>query len=188
MRDKLVAASPDRREPSNLRRRFALAVPAFALLVASTFVGTLFPVGLEEAERFQENIQQKVAGMDFLGAFGFIFMNNLTALLIMHVPLFGLLFGMYVTFSTGNFLGGISTLSGINPVLAFVTTFILPHAIPEFFAYSLAFVESYTCAKLLWRRKFKEALRDEVTSALLSGAILAAAAAMEAALILLFGF
>lgn len=183
----LVPAGPKGHEPSRLRRRFALAVPAFALLLMSTFAGTLFPVGPEEAKRFQEDIAQRFTGMGFAGVFGFIFLNNFAALLLMHVPLLGLLFGIYVTFSTGTFLGGLSALSGVNPALALVTTFVLPHAIPEFFAYSLAFVESYICAKLVWRRRFREAARDELTSMISSGAILAAAAAIEAALILLLG-
>lgn len=167
-----------------LRERFALALPVFAVLLVSTFLGTLFPVGPEEAGRFQRDVVERVSGAGFEGALVLIFANNLLALFLMHVPLLGILFGLYVTFSTGNFLGGLSALTGINPMLAFLTTFLLPHAIPEFLAYSLAVAESYLSARLLWRRRFKEAARDELLSLLTSGAILAAAAAVEAGLLL----
>jgi hypothetical protein len=156
---------------------------AFCIVMFSMMAGTFFPANPTEVEEYQRLIVATTGDKNFSEILAYIATNNFFVLLLMHIPGLGCVIGLLTIFSTGSILGGFSIMSGLNPVLVFFVNLVIPHSIPELFAFSVALATSAISMRLLLKKEFKAALMHETASLVFSGAILALAAVIEAFLI-----
>ena len=165
-------------------RRVGIAILFFALSFATTLLGSLSNISLSEAQSIMEDIEgfRKILDTQSLGT-ALIFGNNFIHCLIMFIPILGPLYGFYVLYNTGRVIAAIGIISGNNPVSLMLALFILPHALIEYIAYSLAMSESLWFTYMAIKHNLREELNNACKLIVLSAALLLLAAFIEVALI-----
>jgi len=165
------------------RERLPLIGLSFAVLFVSTLIGTFMPVDPELAKQIEEAYKQ----FEQYGP-SVILLNNAFASIIMMVPLLGLGSAVYVAYTTGIALASVSSLAGIDPRLSFMFTFLMPHSILEFLAYSLALSENLAiCQRILTRKELDKELRYLLATLIMVTIILTIGALVETATINVLG-
>jgi len=125
-----------------------------------TVAGTLTPLNTEEAAKINQELnktQELVRGADLFRGTTMIFGNNFVLCLIFFIPIFGLIFGFSVLYSTGVAIAAQCISSKVPPLVGLFSLFIFPFTWLEFLAYSMAFAQSvwliYRIIQRAWKRE-----------------------------------
>lgn len=98
-------------------------------------IGAMSKVSYEEANNFGNEFLSIMEDTDGLG----IFINNFLSTLPMFIPGFGIIWGLYIAWSTGfGFAAIISTMPGLSEIQPLSILFLSPFGIIELIAYSVA--------------------------------------------------
>ena len=140
-----------------LQDRMIVFLIVFMLCIIVTVIGTLVGVKPSEAQDIIREMNKVENAVKVIGA-QLIFGNNLMYTLVMFVPVAGPGFGFYVLYNTGRILAAYGTISGVNPVFAFLFLFAFPFTWMEYISYTLAISESLWMTYALIKRNFKNEL------------------------------
>jgi len=173
----------------SVSKRLTFMAIFFAVSFASTFAGALSSMDLSDAQMIIRETEElrdiilKTPGIGIATIFG----NNLIYCLLMFVPALGLIQGIYVLYSTGRVLAALGLVYGSNPLYLLFVTFIFPHAIMEYIAYSIALSEGFWLTYVTVRqglRAAKHELNNTAKAVAISTVILLLAAIIEMYMIL----
>ena len=115
------------------------------LFSASYQIGSMMEVDKQEAEKFLEEFEELVEGIDAMG----IFTHNTSIALPMFIPGFGVGWGLFSAWSTGYAFASIVSLTPIlADVPALTLLYLSPFGVMELVAYSLGTSRSYI---LIWK-------------------------------------
>jgi len=157
------------------KERRPLILLSFVVLMGSMFAGTFTPADprlLEELNRLVQEVQE--------GGYAAVFVNNAIIALTFFVPLLGLGSGFSASFTTGAAMSALAQEAGMNAQILFLTTMIMPHAVIEFGAYSLALAENLVIMqKVLSRKSIRAEIGPLVSTVLLTLGLLILAAIVE---------
>lgn len=107
----------------------------------------------------------------------------------MFVPFVGIVIGTIVLFNTGSVLAAqtitlnASNVTGIPPILIFALLFVFPFVWLEFISYSTGLSESFWLIRRGLQGEWKREIKNLGKLVLITAALLAAGALIEAALI-----
>ena len=105
----------------------------------------MMEVDTQEAEKFLEEFEELIEGIDAMG----IFVHNTSIALPMFIPGFGVGWGLFSAWSTGYAFASIVSLTPIlADVPALTLLYLSPFGLMELTAYSLATSRSYI---LIWK-------------------------------------
>jgi len=168
---------------STSHRALAVAV-FFAIGFLATLAGSLSTVESSEAKEIVQQVEELrefILNSPELGS-AMIFGNNMIHCLTMFIPVLGLVRGLYVLYSTGRALAALGLVYNSNPLYLTVITFIFPHAVLEYLAYSIALSEGFWLTYVLVKKNLKSFRGEIVETAKmisLSSLILLSAAFIE---------
>ena len=132
----------------NRKRLFAFLIFA-GLFTAAYFIGSQTEVSEEDALAFQEEFEELIDGIDGIG----IFLHNGALAMVMFIPGFGVAWGFFSAFSTGQ---AFSALALLNPIIADIIPLALlyasPFGIKELVAYSISTSRSFLLAHKLLKK------------------------------------
>jgi uncharacterized membrane protein SpoIIM required for sporulation len=147
----------------------------FSTLLLASFQG--FNAPPEVADQIATEVESLAATTTWAD----IFLNNFLLTLVTFIPIFGVLFAVYVQFNTGYALGALSQVYGVNNVQATLTILVTPVGILEYSAYVLALAESIIIVHSAYKKELKKRLVNHtwktliiVASLLLIGAVVEA--------------
>ena len=110
------------------------------LFTGSYYIGSQTEVSQEDAELFMEEFEELIDDIDGIG----IFLHNSFIAALMFVPGFGVGWGLFSAFQTGQAFSAIATLTpeiaNIHPL---ALLYVSPFGIMELVAYSLGISRSY---------------------------------------------
>jgi hypothetical protein len=151
----------------------------------ATSIGVLTPLSKTDAD--QKN--QQVENLRNAASAQSILENNLIICLMMFIPIFGPVFGLYALYNSGVYIEAqvIATSLGVPPLLALLTEFLLPVIWLEFIAYSTAFAESFWLIRRSMQGLFKKEIKNAAILIAISALLLLVGAIIEIALIKAFG-
>ncbi|HVP16965.1 MAG TPA: stage II sporulation protein M [candidate division Zixibacteria bacterium] len=173
-------------------RRIIIIGIFFLFTILVTVVGILTPMSPQQIADENNDLnktQQQIQSMDFAHRTAAIFLNNFEICLLMFVPFIGIVIGTIVLFNTGSVLAAqtitlnASHATGFPPILVFALLFIFPFAWLEFISYSIALSESFWLIRRGLQGEWKREIKNLGKLVLITAALLAAGALIEAALI-----
>jgi len=131
-----------------LKIRIILFFIFLGLFSLSFQIGAMSKVSYEDANDFSNEFLAVMEDTDGIG----IFVNNFLSTLPMFIPGFGIIWGLYIAWSTGfGFAAIISTIPGLSEIQPLSILFLSPFGIIELVAYSIAlscgFLLIYTIIK-----------------------------------------
>ena len=110
------------------------------LFSVAFFIGSQSEISQEDALQFQEEFNDLIEGIDGVG----IFLHNAAVALPMFIPGFGVGWGLFSAWQTGQ---AFSALALLNPMIASIhplaILYVSPFGIMELVAYSLAMSRSF---------------------------------------------
>ena len=119
------------------------------LFSASYYIGSQGEVSEEDAIAFQEEFSELIEDIDGIG----IFLHNATIAIVMFIPGFGVGWGFFSAWQTGQ---AFSALALLNPIISQIHPLALLYASPfgimELIAYSLGMSRSYLLAHKLIKK------------------------------------
>ena len=176
------------------KQRIFTIVIFFILSIVATTIGVLTPLSTQEVADKNNAIsgtRQQLLNTDTIRRTASIFQNNFLICLIMFIPVFGIMIGSIVLFSTGSVIRAeiIATYgNSVPPILGFISIFIFPYAWLEFISYSTALSETFW----LFRRGLQGRWAREIINlgklVLITAVLLATAAFMEAVILGLLSY
>jgi len=118
-----------------LKIRVILFFIFLGLFSLSFQIGAMSKVSYEEANNFGNEFLSVMEDTDGIG----IFVNNFLSTLPMFIPGFGIMWGLYIAWSTGfGFAAIISTIPGLSDIQPLSILFLSPFGAIELIAYSIA--------------------------------------------------
>ena len=169
------------------QKRLYSLIFIFVLSVAVTFVGTQYPLSDEEANNLANQVNQMLTdNPDFASLSVKIFVNNFGLCLLMFIPVFGAVFGMYVLFSTGVTINALSMVQGLSPIVPLLMLIITPIFWLEFASYALGMSESVWLFRRLTQKRWSHLRWTAIFIGITAG-LLAIGAVVEAWLIVAVG-
>lgn len=129
-------------EQKQFRERIFWLLLFMAVFTATFSVASEIELAEEEAQIIENQVQEKFEQ----ATNNTIFLNNIALSLVMFIPAFGVVFGMFSAFATG-----ISISAFELPYPAFAILWLSPFGLIELVAYSIAMSRSLLIIK---RRKF----------------------------------
>ena len=121
-------------------KRIIVFLIFIVLFTTSYYIGSQIEVSEEEAIAFQEEFEELIEDIDGVG----IFLHNIIIALVMFIPGFGVVWGFFSGFQTGQ---AFSALALLNPIIAEIHPLALLYASPfgimELVAYSIGMSRSY---------------------------------------------
>ncbi|MCP8306499.1 MAG: stage II sporulation protein M [archaeon] len=138
--------------------RVLLFISFFILSIVATLAGTLTPIDHTSAQTL---IQELPTPSEITPLF--ILQNNLSIALIGFVPIIGILWMVFVLYSTGVVLSAFSVVYEVSPILFFLVLITNPIFWIEYTAYTLVMVEG----TMLVYSAFKKEVLKELKIALL---------------------
>jgi hypothetical protein len=174
------------------RQRIQLIIIFFVFAVLATAVGILAPLSKQEITDRNNSLnatQQKIKSLDLSHRVWAIFWNNFEICLMMFIPIVGVAIGGIVLFNTGSYIAAQTLFENnnkglsISPLLVLLFLFIFPFTWLEFISYSTAFSESFWFIKRALQGKWMRELMNLGRLILITAALLAAGALIEALLI-----
>lgn len=165
-----------------IRTLIISAIIILSTLLLSSFVG--FNASPEEAQQ----IKQEIENLTETTTWTDIFLHNFILTLVTFIPGFGILFAVFVQFSTGYAFGAVAqTLYEtyhVNNLQITLLALATPVGILEYSAYILALAESITLAYSTYKKELKKRLVTHTWKTLTAVALLLLiGAVVEAALI-----
>lgn len=125
---------------SSFKIRLVLFFIFMGLFSISFQIGASSKVSFEEANSFSNDFRNIMEETDGFG----IFANNFLSTLPMFIPGFGIIWGLYIAWSTGfGFAAIISTIPGLSEIQPLSILFLSPFGIIELIAYSIALSLSF---------------------------------------------
>ena len=173
-------------------RRIIIIGAFFLFAILVTIVGILAPMSSQQIANENSDLnttQKQIQSMDLAHRTAAIFLNNFEICLLMFVPFVGIVFGTFVLFNTGSVLAAqtitlnASNNTSIPPVLVFALLFLFPFTWLEFISYSTAISESFWLIRRGLQGEWKREIKNLGKLVLITAALLAAGALIEAALI-----
>ena len=177
---------------SSRGRRIIIVVAFLVFAVLVTIVGLLVPMSPQQIASENNELnstQQQIQSMDLAHRAAAIFLNNFEICLLMFVPFLGIVIGTVTLFNTGSVLAAQTiTLNASNgthfpPILVFAILFVFPFAWLEFISYSTALSEGFWLIRRGLQGELKREIKNLGKLILITAALLAAGALIEAALI-----
>jgi hypothetical protein len=175
------------------RGRRIIIIAAFLLFaVLVTIIGLLAPMSSQQIANENNELnstQQHIQSMDLAHRTAAIFLNNFEICLLMFVPFLGIFIGTLALFNTGSFLAAqtitlnASNATHIPPILVFALLFLFPFVWLEFISYSTALSEGFWLIRRGLQGELKREIKNLGKLILITAALLAAGALIEAALI-----
>jgi len=166
---------------SYFSRRFILALLISATIIFSTLLLASFqgfsasPETADQVAAEVENLRATTTWMD-------IFLNNFMLTVVTFIPVFGILFAVFVQFNTGYAIGALAQAYNVNNVQATLILLVTPVGILEYSAYILALAESIIIVYSVYKKELKKRLINQtwktvaiVALLLLMGAVVEAA-------------
>jgi len=121
-------------------KRIIVFLIFIGLFTTSYYIGSQIEVSEEEAIAFQEQFEELIEDIDGVG----IFLHNTIIALVMFIPGFGVAWGFFSAWQTGQ---AFSALALLNPIIAEIHPLALLYASPfgimELVAYSIGMSRSY---------------------------------------------
>jgi len=121
-------------------KRIIVFLIFIGLFTTSYYIGSQIEVSEEEALAFQEEFEELIEDIDGVG----IFLHNIIIALVMFIPGFGVAWGLFSGFQTGQ---AFSALALLNPIIAEIHPLALLYASPfgimELTAYSIGMSRSF---------------------------------------------
>ena len=112
-------------------------------------IGAMHDVSDEEANAFVQEFLSNTQEIEGIG----IFLNNLTAVLPMFVPGFGMIWGSYTAWSTGFGFAAILTMApGLSEMHPLSVLYLSAFGLMELIAYSIAMSRSYQILHVLIKK------------------------------------
>lgn len=140
-------------------KRILSTIAILILCLAVIIAGTATPVPQEQASEISNDLNQTVQSLlENDALLQYIFGNNFMICLIMFIPIFGPIFGLYVLYNTGAVIGAIAIAGNFPPLLGFLVLLLTPVAWLEFFAYSIAIAESVWLVRRILQRRIRHEL------------------------------
>lgn len=137
------------------RKRAYSFVFILLLSVLVTVAGTLMPLSEEDAALLSDNVNTILSENDtFASLTSAIFVNNFVLCLLMFIPVFGAMFGVFVLFSTGVGIHALSIVQGLPVSVALLSLMITPIFWIEFVSYSLGMSESIWSFRRFTQRRW----------------------------------
>ena len=150
------------------RKRIYSIIFMLALCITATILGTLVQLSAQDAKQLSDSTNGIITdNPTYPSLVGAILLNNFKICLVMFIPIFGAVFGLFVLFSTGVGIraildtqsasgasAAISTISPTTAILALVfvgLTFLL-----EYVSYSIGIAESIWLYRRLTQRRWRE--------------------------------
>jgi len=150
------------------RKRIYSIIFMLALCITATILGTLVQLSAQDAKQLSDSTNGIITdNPTYPSLVGAILLNNFKICLVMFIPIFGAVFGLFVLFSTGVGIraildtqsasgasAAISTISPTTAILALVfvgLTFVL-----EYVSYSIGIAESIWLYRRLTQRRWRE--------------------------------
>jgi preprotein translocase subunit SecG len=150
------------------RKRIYSIIFMLALSITATILGTLVQLSAQDAKQLSDSTNGIITdNPTYPSLVGAILLNNFKICLVMFIPIFGAVFGLFVLFSTGVGIraildtqsasgasAAISTISPTTAILALVfvgLTFVL-----EYVSYSIGIAESIWLYRRLTQRRWRE--------------------------------
>jgi len=141
-----------------LKIRIILFLIFLGLFSLSFQIGAMSKVSYEDANDFSNEFLAVMEDTDGIG----IFVNNFLSTLPMFIPGFGIIWGLYIAWSTGfGFAAIISTIPGLSDIQPLSILFLSSFGVMELIAYSIAL----SCGFLLIYTIIKNA-RSQIKSVL----------------------
>lgn len=165
------------------RERLPLIGISLLVLLASMVIGTFAPASPELVQQAQDLV-------DKVNQYGplYILFNNGIAMVLMMVPLLGLGEAVMSSYVTGAAISSVSSLAGIDPRIGLIFSVLMPHALMEFGAYSLAMAENLAlCQRLLTRKDLHKEIGYFIATLFVSVLLLAIAMIVEVATVNILG-
>ncbi len=150
------------------RKRIYSIIFMLALCITATSLGTLVQLSAQDAKQLSDSTNGIITdNPTYPSLVAAILLNNFKICLVMFIPIFGAVFGLFVLFSTGVGIraildtqsasgasAAISTISPTTAILALVfvgLTFVL-----EYVSYSIGIAESIWLYRRLTQRRWRE--------------------------------
>ena len=150
------------------RKRIYSIIFMLALCITATSLGTLVQLSAQDAKQLSDSTNGIITdNPTYPSLVGAILLNNFKICLVMFIPIFGAVFGLFVLFSTGVGIraildtqsasgasAAISTISPTTAILALVfvgLTFVL-----EYVSYSIGIAECIWLYRRLTQRRWRE--------------------------------
>jgi len=122
------------------RKRILVFFIFMGLFSLSYWIGSLFPVELEEAEAFLEEFEELIEDIDGIG----IFLHNSMIGLPMFIPGFGIAWGFFTSWQTGYAFAALATTIPIlREIPSLALLYLSPFGIMELTAYSIGMSRSF---------------------------------------------
>jgi hypothetical protein len=150
------------------RKRIYSIIFMLVLSISATILGTFVQLSAEDAKQVSDSANSVITdNPTYGGLVGAIFLNNFRLCLVMFIPIFGAVFGLFTLFSTGVGIRAIidtqsagsasATIPTISPTTAILAlvfaglTFLL-----EYVSYSIGIAESVWLFRRLTQRRWGE--------------------------------
>ena len=150
------------------RKRIYSIIFMLVIAITATIIGTLVQLNAQDAKQLSDSANAVITdNPTYPSLVVAIFLNNFKLCLVMFIPIFGAVFGLFTLFSTGVGIraildtqsasgasAAISTISPTTAILALVfagLTFLL-----EYVSYSIGIAESIWLYRRLTQRKWRE--------------------------------
>jgi uncharacterized membrane protein SpoIIM required for sporulation len=178
------------RSSSRMKRVMTiLACFFFAILI--TCAGVLTPLSAADSNALNNELNDLRASLKRMSIWesaASIFENNFVICLIIFIPVAGPLFGSYALYNSGAAIAAESNSTESNPmhwsaIAVFFSSFILPHALLEFIAYSTALASSLWLTWRIVKRRGREEITRTGKFVLICAGLLLLAAFVEAYLL-----
>ena len=122
------------------RKRILVFFIFMGLFSLSYWIGSIFPVELEEAEAFLEEFEELIEDIDGIG----IFLHNSMIGLPMFIPGFGIAWGFFTSWQTGYAFAALATTIPIlREIPSLALLYLSPFGIMELTAYSIGMSRSF---------------------------------------------
>jgi hypothetical protein len=145
----------------------------------------LTPLSKKDADQ----LNQEIVNLRNSASVQNILENNLIICLVMFIPIFGPMLGIFALYNSGVAIEAqvIATSLNVPPLLALYTEFLLPVIWLEFIAYSTAFAESFWIIRRAMQGLFRKEVKNAAILIAISALLLLIGAIVETALIKALG-
>jgi len=164
--------------PTFLHTKWGL-FPITVLVFSAVFLfSSTAPLEKSFAEELYASVFESIS---FTGPLD-VFAHNLALSIIMMIPVVGFGFSIITSSTTGVAVSAVSTLRNLNPLSLAIGLLSTPSGILEFLAYGLASAQGLAGLFAMVEKRVKKELRGYVTTILIVGGLLLAAAFVETVL------
>jgi len=144
-------------EYSYFSKNFILALVISAVIILSTLLLSSFQgfnAPPQEANQIATEVENSAATTTWTD----IFLNNFLLTLVTFIPVFGILFAVFVQFNTGFAFGALAQHYHVNNLQITLLTLVTPVGILEYSSYILALAESIMLIYSIYKKELKKRL------------------------------